>query len=54
MRFVLPDCKEQTMPTLDDPLLVFSDVDGTLQDSHTGDWQPAAEWLARLREHRIP
>ncbi|PXW62224.1 mannosyl-3-phosphoglycerate phosphatase [Grimontella sp. AG753] len=42
------------MPTLDDPLLVFSDVDGTFQDSHTGDWQPAAEWLARLREHRIP
>lgn len=42
------------MPTLDDPLLVFSDVDGTLQDSHTGDWQPAAEWLARLREHHIP
>lgn len=42
------------MPTLDDPLLVFSDVDGTLQDSHTGDWQPAAQWLARLRERRIP
>lgn len=42
------------MPTLDDPLLVFSDVDGTLQDSHTGDWQPASQWLARLREHRIP
>lgn len=42
------------MPTLDDPLLVFSDVDGTLQDNHTGDWHPAAEWLARLREHAIP
>lgn len=42
------------MPTLDDPLLVFSDVDGTLQDSHTGDWQPASQWLARLQEHRIP
>lgn len=42
------------MPTLDDPLLVFSDVDGTLQDSHTGDWQPAAQWLARLREHHVP
>lgn len=42
------------MPTLDDPLLVFSDVDGTLQDSHTGDWQPASQWLPRLREHRIP
>ncbi len=42
------------MPTLDDPLLVFSDVDGTLQDSHTGDWQPAAQWLARLREYHVP
>lgn len=42
------------MPTLDDSLLVFSDVDGTLMDSHTGEWQPAAPWLARLREHHIP
>lgn len=42
------------MPTLDDALLVFSDVDGTLMDSHTGDWQPAAPWLTRLRDHHIP
>lgn len=42
------------MPTLDDALLVFSDVDGTLMDSHTGDWQPAALWLGRLREKHIP
>jgi mannosyl-3-phosphoglycerate phosphatase len=42
------------MPTLDDSLLVFSDVDGTLIDSHTGDWEAAASWLARLRQHAIP
>lgn len=42
------------MPSLDDPLLVFTDVDGTLCDSHTGEWQAAAEWLTRLQEHHIP
>jgi mannosyl-3-phosphoglycerate phosphatase len=42
------------MPTLHDPLLVFSDLDGTLLDSHTYDWQPAAEWLSRLGQHNIP
>ncbi|WP_437888742.1 mannosyl-3-phosphoglycerate phosphatase-related protein [Phytobacter sp. V91] len=42
------------MPTLDDTLLIFSDVDGTLMDSHTSDWQPAAQWLAHLREHQVP
>ena len=42
------------MPTLNDALLVFSDIDGTLMDSHTGEWQAAAPWLARLREHAIP
>ncbi|MGP3593046.1 mannosyl-3-phosphoglycerate phosphatase-related protein [Vagococcus sp. WN89Y] len=42
------------MPSLDDPLLVFTDVDGTLCDSHTGEWQAAADWLTRLREHHVP
>lgn len=42
------------MPGLDDPLLVFTDVDGTLLDNHTGEWQAAAEWLTRLRTHAIP
>lgn len=42
------------MPSLDDPLLVFTDVEGTLLDSHTADWQPAAEWLAHLRQRQIP
>lgn len=42
------------MPSLDDPLLIFTDIEGTLLDSHTGEWQPAAEWLARLRQRKIP
>lgn len=42
------------MPSLDDPLLIFSDIEGTLLDSHTGEWQPAAGWLARLRQRQIP
>lgn len=42
------------MLSLDAPLLIFTDLDGTLLDSHTYDWQPAAAWLARLREKNIP
>lgn len=42
------------MLSLDDRLLIFTDLDGTLLDSHTYDWQPAAAWLARLREKNIP
>ncbi|WP_336220937.1 mannosyl-3-phosphoglycerate phosphatase-related protein [Citrobacter amalonaticus] len=42
------------MLSLDDPLLIFTDLDGTLLDSHTYDWQPAAAWLARLREKGVP
>ena len=30
------------MLSLDAPLLIFTDLDGTLLDSHTYDWQPAA------------
>lgn len=42
------------MPALHDPLLIFTDLDGTLLDSHTWDWQPAAEWLSRLGQQQIP
>ena len=42
------------MLSLDAPLLIFTDLDGTLLDSHTYDWQPAAAWLARLSEKNIP
>lgn len=42
------------MLSLDDPVLVFTDLDGTLLDSHSYDWQPAAGWLARLHDNKIP
>lgn len=42
------------MPSLKDPLLIYSDLDGTLLDIHTYDWQPAAGWLERLQDHQIP
>lgn len=38
------------MFSIQQPLLVFSDLDGTLLDSHSYDWQPTALWLSRLRE----
>lgn len=31
-----------TMLSIQQPLLIFTDLDGTLLDSHSYDWQPAA------------
>lgn len=42
------------MPNLHNPLLVYTDLDGSLLDVHTLDWQPAAQWLMRLREAQVP
>lgn len=42
------------MPDLREPLLVFTDLEGTLLESHTGDWQPAVPWLNRLKEAGAP
>lgn len=42
------------MFSIQQPLLVFSDLDSTLLDSHSYDWQPAAPWLSRLHEANIP
>ena len=42
------------MPSLQETLLVFTDLDGTLLDFHTFDWQPAAPWLERLQDEQIP
>ncbi|RZM96040.1 MULTISPECIES: mannosyl-3-phosphoglycerate phosphatase-related protein [unclassified Escherichia] len=42
------------MLSIHQPLLIFTDLDGTLLDSHSYDWQPAASWLIRLREAEIP
>ncbi|MBT9432968.1 mannosyl-3-phosphoglycerate phosphatase-related protein [Candidatus Sodalis endolongispinus] len=42
------------MPSLTDPLLVITDLDGSLLDHHTYSWQPAAPWLAKLKAKEIP
>lgn len=42
------------MPSLQDPLLVYSDLDGTLLDIHTYSWQPALGWLETLKDNQIP
>ena len=42
------------MPSLRDTLLIFSDLDGSLLDIHTYDWQPAIPWLDRLLDYQIP
>lgn len=42
------------MPTLHDPLMIVTDLDGSLLDHHTYSWQPAEPWLARLQAHHIP
>jgi mannosyl-3-phosphoglycerate phosphatase len=42
------------MPTLNDPLMIVTDLDGSLLDHHTYSWQPAQPWLDRLNEQQIP
>lgn len=42
------------MPTLQDPLLIVTDLDGSLLDHHTYSWQLARTWVSRLRKQRIP
>ncbi|AFP84511.1 mannosyl-3-phosphoglycerate phosphatase-related protein [secondary endosymbiont of Ctenarytaina eucalypti] len=42
------------MPRFTDPLLVITDLDGSLLDHYTYQWQTAAPWLAKLKENDIP
>jgi mannosyl-3-phosphoglycerate phosphatase len=42
------------MLSLQDSLLVITDLDGSLLDHHTYSWQAAEAWLARLEEHEVP
>jgi len=42
------------MPDLQDPLVVITDLDGSLLDHHTYSWQPAARWLDTLIAARVP
>ncbi|QKJ87592.1 Mannosyl-3-phosphoglycerate phosphatase-related protein [Paramixta manurensis] len=42
------------MPDLYDPLMIVTDLDGSLLDHHTYCWSPAQPWLTRLQQHAIP
>lgn len=42
------------MPSLQDPLLIVTDLDGSLLDHHTYSWQPAARWLDILKANAVP
>ncbi|MBD8213883.1 mannosyl-3-phosphoglycerate phosphatase-related protein [Erwinia persicina] len=42
------------MLTLQDPLMIVTDLDGSLLDHHTYRWEAAEPWLTRLQEHQIP
>ncbi|WP_158784416.1 mannosyl-3-phosphoglycerate phosphatase-related protein [Pantoea sp. BAV 3049] len=42
------------MPTLQDPLMIVTDLDGSLLDHHTYSWQPAQPWLDRLKAAGVP
>ncbi|PKE27967.1 mannosyl-3-phosphoglycerate phosphatase-related protein [Rahnella sp. AA] len=39
---------------LDDPLIIFTDLDGSLLDHHDYSWQPAQPWLDKLLTAQIP
>nr|WP_113865161.1 mannosyl-3-phosphoglycerate phosphatase-related protein [Brenneria salicis]NMN91689.1 mannosyl-3-phosphoglycerate phosphatase [Brenneria salicis ATCC 15712 = DSM 30166]RBP65747.1 mannosyl-3-phosphoglycerate phosphatase [Brenneria salicis ATCC 15712 = DSM 30166]RLM31790.1 mannosyl-3-phosphoglycerate phosphatase [Brenneria salicis ATCC 15712 = DSM 30166] len=42
------------MPVLSANLMIFTDLDGSLLDHDTYNWEPARPWLARLRQWEIP
>ena len=42
------------MPSLQDSLLIFSDLDGSLLDILTYLWQPAMPWLDTLQDNLVP
>src|SRR5476649_864840 len=42
------------MPTLQDPLVIITDLDGSLLDHHTYSWLPASRWLDKLIAARLP
>ncbi|MBW1212708.1 mannosyl-3-phosphoglycerate phosphatase-related protein [Pantoea allii] len=42
------------MPNLNESLMIVTDLDGSLLDHHDYNWDAAAEWLDRLRQHAVP
>ena len=42
------------MPDLHQPLMIITDLDGSLLDHHTYRWDAATEWLTTLRQYAVP
>lgn len=42
------------MPSLQQSLLIITDLDGSLLDHHTYRWDAAADWLAELQRQQVP
>ncbi len=42
------------MPKLHDPLMIVTDLDGSLLDHHSYSWLPAQPWLDRLTRAEVP
>jgi mannosyl-3-phosphoglycerate phosphatase len=42
------------MPYLDNSLLIFTDLDGSLLDHDDYSWKPAQGWLDKLAAHQVP
>ena len=41
------------MPDLQQPLMIITDLDGSLLDHHTYRWDAATEWLTTLKQHKV-
>jgi mannosyl-3-phosphoglycerate phosphatase len=42
------------MPDLQQPLMIITDLDGSLLDHHSYRWDAATPWLTTLKQHDIP
>lgn len=42
------------MPDLHQPLMIITDLDGSLLDHHTYRWDAASEWLTTLKQKAVP
>lgn len=42
------------MPDLHQPLMIITDLDGSLLDHHTYRWDAATEWLTTLKQYAVP
>ena len=42
------------MPDLQQPLMIITDLDGSLLDHHSYRWDAATPWLTTLKQHDVP